>query len=90
MKYSIKSGSLEKLSTDCLVLAIWSKGNLSDEAKKIDAASGKSLSKIIKSGDFTGKLADTCLNIVPPVKKLAASWIFAVMQSWLVKSPFNL
>ena len=61
MRYSIKAGSPEKISVDCLVVAIWNKGTLSDEAKQIDGAASKSISKILKSGDFIGKLGETQL-----------------------------
>ena len=61
MRYSIKAGSPEKISADCLVVAIWNKGTLSDEAKQIDGAASKSISKILKSGDFIGELGETQL-----------------------------
>ncbi len=61
MRYTIKAGSPEKISADCLVVAIWNKGTLSDEAKQIDGAASKSISKILKSGDFIGKLGETQL-----------------------------
>ena len=35
MRYSVKTGSPEKISADCIVIAIWNKGALSDEAKKL-------------------------------------------------------
>lgn len=65
MKYSIKSGSAEKVSADCVVVAVWSKGSLSDEARLVDNASLKSISKIIRSGDFSGKLGETHLVHTP-------------------------
>jgi leucyl aminopeptidase len=61
MRYSIKTGSPEKINADCLVVAIWNKGTLSDEAKAIDAPAKKAISKILQSGDFTGKLGETQL-----------------------------
>lgn len=61
MKYSIKAGSAEKINTDCLVVTAWSKGALSDEARLIDSATNKVISKIVRSGDFTGKLGETLL-----------------------------
>ncbi|MDA0687318.1 MAG: leucyl aminopeptidase [Proteobacteria bacterium] len=61
MRYTVKSGAIEKITTDCLVVGVWSKGVLSDEAKSIDAASGKTISKVIKAGDFTGNLGETTL-----------------------------
>ena len=50
MRYSIKAGSPEKVNVDCLVVAIWNKGTLSDEAKQIDIAESITISKILKSG----------------------------------------
>ena len=59
MKYSINSGSAEKINTDCAVVMIWAKGALSDEAKLIDSVTHRSISKITRSGDFIGKLGET-------------------------------
>jgi len=59
MRYSVKAGSLATLNTECLVVAVWSKGSLSEEARELDKLSGKALSSLIKSGDFTGKLEQT-------------------------------
>ena len=61
MKYSINSGSAEKINTDCAVVMIWAKGVLSDEAKLIDSVTHRSISKITRSGDFIGKLGETHL-----------------------------
>ena len=59
MRYSIRTGSPEKINADCIVVAIWNKGALSDEAKLLDTATQKVITKIIQSGDFTGKLGET-------------------------------
>lgn len=59
MKYSTRVGSPHTVSADCLVLLIWSKNTLSEEAKAVDKASAKSLSKLVGSGDFDGKLGET-------------------------------
>ncbi len=59
MRYSIRTGSPEKINADCIVVAIWNKGALSDEAKLLDTAAQKVITKIIQSGDFTGKLGET-------------------------------
>ena len=59
MKYSIKAASAEKISADCVVVTVWSKGTLSDEAKLIDRVGNKNISNITRSGDFTGKLGET-------------------------------
>ena len=59
MKYSINSELPHKIATDCLVTLVWKTGLLSDDAAAIDKASNKSLSKIVSSGDFDGKLGET-------------------------------
>lgn len=61
MRYSIKAGSPEKINADCVVVPIWSKGTLSAEAKLIDGTANKAISKILQSGDFTGKLGESHL-----------------------------
>lgn len=65
MKYAIKGGSIAKLNTDCLVVPVWSKGTQSEEVKVIDNASKNAISKLLKSGDFSGKLGDTSLLYSP-------------------------
>jgi len=59
MKYSIKTGLPQKISADCIVTVVWNKAILSDEATAIDQAGNKSLSRVIRSGDFDGKLGET-------------------------------
>ncbi len=59
MKYSIRTGLPQKISADCIVTVVWNKATLSDEAAAIDQAGNKSLSRVIRSGDFDGKLGDT-------------------------------
>ena len=66
MKYSIKSGSAVNITADCIVVMVWNKGSLSEEAKSVDAASAKLISGITKSGDFKGTLAETLLIHSPP------------------------
>ena len=61
MRYSIKGGSPEKISADCIIVIIWRNSSLSEEAKLIDSASGKCISKITRSGDLSGKLGETQL-----------------------------
>lgn len=61
MKYAIKGGSIQKLSTDCLVVPVFSKGAQTEEAKAIDSGSKNAVTKLLKSGDFTAKLGATSL-----------------------------
>ena len=65
MRYSIKAGSPEKVNVDCLVVAIWNKGTLSDEAKQIDIAASKTISKILKSGDLEFFLSKESKSEIP-------------------------
>ena len=66
MKYSIKAGAIDKINSDCIVVVIWSKGRLSEEAQVADKLSNKGISKIVRSEDFTGKLGQTQLVYNPP------------------------
>ena len=59
MKYSIKAGAIDKINSECIVLIVWSKGALSDEAKLADKVGNKSIDKIVRTKDFTGKLGET-------------------------------
>ncbi len=61
MKYSLKAGAVTTLNSDCIIALVWSTGGLSDEAKSIDEASGKIISKLKKTGDFRGDLGETTL-----------------------------
>ena len=73
MKYSIKSGPPQNISADCVVTVVWRKAQLSDEAAAIDKAGNKSLSRIIRSGDFDGKLGETLVVHQPagtPARRL--------------------
>lgn len=59
MKYSIKTGAVDKINADCIAVVIWSGGGLSEEAQFADKVSSKGISKIVRSEDFTGKLGQT-------------------------------
>jgi len=66
MRYLIKGGSPDKIESDCIVVAVWDKGRLSNEAKILDLACNKLVSKLVRSGDITGKLGETRLIHNPP------------------------
>ncbi len=61
MKYSLNTGAVTTIKSDCLVVLAWSTGGLTEEAASIDAASGKVISNLKKSGDFSGNLGETTL-----------------------------
>lgn len=76
MRYTIKAGSIANIATDCLVVAVWNKGSLSDEARELDQAANKTLSTLIRTGDFSGKLGETLF--VYNVDKVKAKRILLV------------
>ena len=59
MEFSIKNVNPEKLPTDCIIVGVFDGGKLTDAAKKIDAASNKAITNVVKSGDMDGKLSAT-------------------------------
>lgn len=61
MKISIKAVKPASLRSDCLVICVATKNKLSAEAKELDVASNKRLSKLLDNGDFDGKLGSTML-----------------------------
>ncbi len=61
MRYSIRAGAAHKNNAECVVAAVWSKGVLTDEARELDEASGKAVSRLVRSGDFGGGTGETAL-----------------------------
>ena len=59
MEFSIKNVNPEKLAIDCIIVGVFDGGKLTDAAKKIDAASNKAITNVVKSGDMDGKLSAT-------------------------------
>jgi len=56
MNYSIINNETPAdFHTDCVVVAVFDKGELSSAAKNIDEQSSNALSELIKVGDFTGE-----------------------------------
>ena len=69
MDYSIKSDSLEKLSTDCLLLGFHSKRKLGPMATAIDEALGGLISRLLKRDDPDGKPGEVLtINLMPEGK----------------------
>ncbi len=59
MEFSIKNVNPEKLQSDCIIVGVFEGGKLTDAAKKIDAATNKAITNVVKSGDMEGKLSAT-------------------------------
>lgn len=69
MKYSIKSGYLEKQRCGCLVLGFYDRSKLSPSGKIIDQSLNGLLSDSLKRGGVKGKVGRTLqLNHVPDAK----------------------
>ncbi len=76
MEFSVKSTSVAKLRTACLVVGIFEGRKLSAAAQALDGASGKYLTQVMKSGDLEGSLGKTLM--LRGVKKVAADRILLV------------
>ncbi len=69
MKFSCNNKALSTQKTDCIILGVYEKGKCSDSATAIDKASKQYLSKLIKSGDFSGDFGEALLSHhVPGIK----------------------
>ncbi|MEW6131884.1 MAG: leucyl aminopeptidase [Pseudomonadota bacterium] len=60
-KFSIKTGSPEKLKSDCIVAGVFEEGKLSASARALDGASGGRIAAAVKSGDMDGRAGSTLL-----------------------------
>jgi leucyl aminopeptidase len=69
MHFDIWTTGLATLAVDCVVLGVFEKGELNEEARTVDAASGGRLTVLMGRGDFSGKSGETLLlTDLPGVK----------------------
>ncbi|HUN70895.1 MAG TPA: leucyl aminopeptidase [Steroidobacteraceae bacterium] len=61
MRFEIWSKGIAALGVDCLVIGVFEEGELSEEARAVDSASGGQLKKLLGRGDFPGKPGETLL-----------------------------
>jgi leucyl aminopeptidase len=61
MRFDVKTGSVTRQRTDCLILPIYSEGPLPQATRAIDAATGGLISELIDAGDISGKTGTTLL-----------------------------
>ena len=59
MKFLINNSNPTKQHSDCLVVGVFEDQILTPAAQAIDNLSGGSISKLVKSGDVSGKVAQT-------------------------------
>jgi leucyl aminopeptidase len=61
MNFTIKSASLQNISTSCLVLGVYENKALPDITAQADKLTGRTLGKIIDAGDISGAIGETVL-----------------------------
>lgn len=61
MEYKIKSGSVEKQTSGCLVVSVSGNNKLSSTAQQLDIACGGYISKLVKRGDLGQQAGKTLL-----------------------------
>jgi leucyl aminopeptidase len=71
MQFDVWTKGLVTLEAECLVVGIFDEGELTDEARAMDTASGGKLAKLISRGDFPGRSGETLL--VPDLEGVEAS-----------------
>lgn len=59
MKFEIKSNGIFKQKADCLVLSVWQSKTQSERVQDFDKLTNNTITNLIKSGDFSGKLGET-------------------------------
>ncbi|MGR8931646.1 MAG: leucyl aminopeptidase [Gammaproteobacteria bacterium] len=70
MDYSIESLTLDKLQSDCLLVGIYEKQQLSANASTLDGLCGGLISKLIARGDVIGKIGETLLINNLPIETI--------------------
>ncbi len=73
MKFTVKLGDLDKQRKTSLIVGVTEKGELSPSAKRLDKTSQNFISKLLKKGDFQGKIGSTLL--LPSVPHIQADHI---------------
>jgi leucyl aminopeptidase len=76
MKFTIKSGDLDKTRKASLIIPVTEKGEFTPAGKRLDKASGGFLAKLVKNGDFQAKMGTNML--LPSVPHLQADHILLV------------
>jgi leucyl aminopeptidase len=59
MKYTLYAPATSPKATDCIVVGVWTKGKLTAPAAALDKQLDGEISRVLASGDVTGKVGDT-------------------------------
>ena len=70
MQFVSKTGQIDKLSTPCLILPVFSKGKQTELTELFDSAHSKQIAAVLKQGDATGKAGNTLLLQMPAGSKV--------------------
>ena len=65
MEFVSKTGQIDKLSTPCLILPVYSKGKQLDIVNQFDKTISKQITAVLKQGDASGKAGNTLLLQMP-------------------------
>ena len=71
MRFETWSKGIATLDVDCLIVGVFEDGELTEEARDVDSATGGRLKKLLSRGDFPGKPGETLL--LADLPDLAAS-----------------
>ncbi len=61
MEFQAQAGAARRARTDCAVVGVHERGELGGDAVALDRALGGRLGRILKAGDFAGRLGETLL-----------------------------
>ncbi len=76
MEYQLTTASPHRRRTNCLILGVHKRRQLSAIANEVDAACGRKLSALLRRGDFPGQLGQTLL--IPEMPGLRAERVLLV------------
>jgi leucyl aminopeptidase len=61
MDHFVVTAAADRHRTDCAIVGVYEKGALSSAAQELDRRSGGAVARVIKRGDFRGKVGETLL-----------------------------
>jgi leucyl aminopeptidase len=70
MEFVSKSGHIDKLSTPCLIVPVFSKGKQLEIVNAFDKANSQQVAHVLKQGDASGKPGNTLLLQLPSGSKI--------------------
>jgi leucyl aminopeptidase len=56
MNYAVKTAQADGVKTDCVIVGVFEKGELTEAGRRIDRRSGGFLSRLVKEGDISGRI----------------------------------